>query len=282
MAALPEDAEATILGKLRGHTEGGAEPTPATEPPAAATTRRPATPAPAADAEPYGTTERQGIDQLIENNDGAGDAPRLTTRRDGAHDAERPAGLAAMLATMTTLPLRRRQAPRGVRRLRRLRPPGRRRAHRRSACTPSSTAARRRPASSPSTAAQFHTERHVGLVGDSFTERAVIDRLPGDRAIGHVRYSTHGGSVERNIQPLFAEFAGGGFAVAHNGNLTNALTLQDRLQRRGSIFQSTSDTEVILHLIATSRREPPGRPDHRRAVARSRAPARWSACRRRR
>ena len=101
----------------------------------------------------------------------------------------------------------------------------------------------------------FHQERRVGLVGDSFTDRAVIERLRGGRAVGHVRYSTHGGSLERNIQPLFAEFAGGGFAVAHNGNITNALTLQDRLQRRGSIFQSTSDTEVILHLIATSGRE---------------------------
>jgi amidophosphoribosyltransferase len=102
--------------------------------------------------------------------------------------------------------------------------------------------------------ADFHAERHVGLVGDNFTGREVIDRLSGDRAIGHNRYSTHGGSIERNIQPLFAEFAGGGFAIAHNGNLTNALTLQNRLQRRGSIFQSTSDTEVILHLIATSDR----------------------------
>ncbi len=99
---------------------------------------------------------------------------------------------------------------------------------------------------------QFYSARHVGLVGDSFTKRAVVDALAGDRAIGHVRYSTHGAPVERNIQPLFAEFSGGGFAVAHNGNLTNALALQDRLQRRGSIFQSTSDTEVILHLIATS------------------------------
>jgi amidophosphoribosyltransferase len=103
--------------------------------------------------------------------------------------------------------------------------------------------------------AEFHSERHVGLVGDNFTKRAVIDRLAGRRALGHTRYATHGGSIERNIQPLFAEFSGGGFAVAHNGNLTNALTLQDRLQRRGSIFQSTSDTEVILHLIATSRQE---------------------------
>jgi amidophosphoribosyltransferase len=102
---------------------------------------------------------------------------------------------------------------------------------------------------------QFRSERRVGLVGDNFTDRAVIERLAGIRAIGHTRYATHGGSIERNIQPLFAEFSGGGFAVAHNGNLTNALTLQDRLQRRGSIFQSTSDTEVILHLIATSRHE---------------------------
>jgi amidophosphoribosyltransferase len=101
---------------------------------------------------------------------------------------------------------------------------------------------------------QFHSARHLGLVGDSFTQPAVVDGLTGDRAIGHVRYSTHGGPMERNIQPLFAEFSGGGFAVAHNGNLTNAVTLQDRLQKRGSIFQSTSDTEVILHLIATSSR----------------------------
>jgi amidophosphoribosyltransferase len=100
--------------------------------------------------------------------------------------------------------------------------------------------------------AEFHTERHVGLVGDNFTGQDVVDNLAGDRAIGHNRYSTRGGSIERNIQPLFAEFYGGGFAVAHNGNLTNAVTLQDRLQRRGSIFQSTSDTEVILHLIATA------------------------------
>jgi amidophosphoribosyltransferase len=100
----------------------------------------------------------------------------------------------------------------------------------------------------------FHAERHMGLVGDTFTQRAVVDRLPGDRAVGHVRYSTHGGNAERNIQPLFAEFSGGGFAIAHNGNLTNALALQGQLQKRGSIFQSTSDTEIILHLIATSAR----------------------------
>ena len=100
----------------------------------------------------------------------------------------------------------------------------------------------------------FHSERHFGLVGDRFTDRRVIDSLSGNRAVGHVRYSTHGGSGGSNIQPLFAEFSGGGFAIAHNGNLTNALTLQADLQRRGSIFHSTSDTEVILHLIATSSR----------------------------
>ncbi len=102
---------------------------------------------------------------------------------------------------------------------------------------------------------QFHNERHIGLVGDNFTKPSVIMRLAGDRAIGHNRYSTTGAPVLRNVQPLFAEFAGGGFAVAHNGNITNALSLQKLLQKRGSIFQSTSDTETILHLIATSREE---------------------------
>ncbi|MCW5695359.1 MAG: amidophosphoribosyltransferase [Bauldia sp.] len=102
---------------------------------------------------------------------------------------------------------------------------------------------------------RFFAEKHPGLVGDNFSKAAVIERLAGDRAIGHVRYSTAGGTLMRNIQPLFAEFAAGGFAVAHNGNLTNALSLQRELQLRGSIFQSTSDTEVILHLIATSRKD---------------------------
>jgi amidophosphoribosyltransferase len=101
---------------------------------------------------------------------------------------------------------------------------------------------------------QFHIERHIGLVGDNFTKPQVMERLKGDRAIGHNRYSTSGGAAIRNVQPLFAEFAAGGFAVAHNGNITNADALQRRLQRRGSIFQSTSDTETIIHLIATSER----------------------------
>src|SRR5882724_7336185 len=101
---------------------------------------------------------------------------------------------------------------------------------------------------------QFWVERHIGLVGDNFTKPSVMERLKGDRAIGHNRYSTAGGAALRNVQPLFAEFAAGGFAVAHNGNITNAATLQRKLQRRGSIFQSTSDTEAIIHLIATSER----------------------------
>ena len=97
---------------------------------------------------------------------------------------------------------------------------------------------------------RFHAERHIGLIGDSFTKQSVLDRLKGIRAIGHTRYSTTGGDEMRNVQPFFAEFSGGGFAVAHNGNLTNALTIRRDLQRQGAIFQSTSDTEVILHLIA--------------------------------
>ena len=99
---------------------------------------------------------------------------------------------------------------------------------------------------------QFHVERHIGLVGDNFSKPAVIQRLKGARGIGHTRYATTGGQVLRNVQPMFAEFHGGGFSIAHNGNLTNALTLQRQLQRRGSIFQSTSDTETVIHLIATS------------------------------
>ncbi|HEX2215863.1 MAG TPA: amidophosphoribosyltransferase, partial [Xanthobacteraceae bacterium] len=100
---------------------------------------------------------------------------------------------------------------------------------------------------------QFHVERHVGLIGDTFTKQSVIDRLKGTRAIGHTRYATTGGSGLRNVQPLFAELAGGGFAVAHNGNITNAMTVQRTLQQQGAIFSSTSDTETILHLVATSR-----------------------------
>lgn len=100
----------------------------------------------------------------------------------------------------------------------------------------------------------FHSERHLGLVGDHFTDKATVDRLTGQGAIGHVRYSTRGDNSMRNVQPLFADLASGGFAVCHNGNLTNALSLREALVHDGSIFQSTSDSEVILHLVARSRR----------------------------
>ena len=99
----------------------------------------------------------------------------------------------------------------------------------------------------------FHSERRLGLVGDNFSDRGVIERLEGLSAIGHVRYATTGETILRNVQPLFAELDGGGFAVAHNGNLTNALSLRRELVRDGAICQSTSDTEVILHLVARSR-----------------------------
>lgn len=100
---------------------------------------------------------------------------------------------------------------------------------------------------------QFHAERHRGLIGNSFTSQSVVEALMGHRAIGHTRYSTTGGDEMRNIQPFFAEFFGGGFAVAHNGNITNGNALRRELQREGAIFQSTSDTEVILHLMAMAK-----------------------------
>ncbi len=101
---------------------------------------------------------------------------------------------------------------------------------------------------------RFHSERRQGLVGDHFSSAATIDRLPGQSAIGHVRYSTTGETILRNVQPLFAELDAGGLAVAHNGNLTNGLTLRRDLIRSGMICQSTSDTEVVLLLAARSRR----------------------------
>ncbi|SVC94518.1 uncharacterized protein METZ01_LOCUS347372, partial [marine metagenome] len=99
--------------------------------------------------------------------------------------------------------------------------------------------------------AHFHSHRSLGSVGDHFSSANVIDQLSGASAIGHVRYSTTGETVIRNVQPLFADLAGGGLAIAHNGNITNATQLRRRLEKRGSIFQSTMDTEVIVHLIAT-------------------------------
>ena len=99
---------------------------------------------------------------------------------------------------------------------------------------------------------RFQTERRLGLVGDHFSSAKIIDRLKGRAALGHVRYSTTGETILRNVQPLFAELAAGGLAVAHNGNLTNGLTLRKELIAQGCICQSTSDTEVILHLVAKS------------------------------
>jgi amidophosphoribosyltransferase len=101
---------------------------------------------------------------------------------------------------------------------------------------------------------RFHSEKRMGLVGDTFSRREVIERLPGMSAVGHVRYSTTGETILRNVQPLFAELNAGGFAVGHNGNLTNGLTLRRQLVKDGAMMQSTSDTEVILHLVAQSRR----------------------------
>src|SRR5580700_6120650 len=101
---------------------------------------------------------------------------------------------------------------------------------------------------------RFHSERRLGLVGDTFSRREVIERLPGNAAIGHVRYSTTGETILRNVQPLFAELNAGGFAVGHNGNLTNGLSLRRELVRGGAMMQSTSDTEAILHLVSRSRR----------------------------
>ena len=103
----------------------------------------------------------------------------------------------------------------------------------------------------------FHPHRAAGHVAGNFDKDEVIRGLPGRTAIGHVRYSTTGSSAMRNVQPLFAELAEGGFAVAHNGNLSNATKLRRTLNRRGSIFQSTSDTEVIIHLVATSHHNNP-------------------------
>ena len=99
----------------------------------------------------------------------------------------------------------------------------------------------------------FLSKRALGLVDNTFSSAEVIERLKGHIAIGHNRYSTTGEPMFRNIQPLYADMDFGGFSVAHNGNLTNAHMLRAELVQRGSIFQSTSDTEVFIHLIAVER-----------------------------
>ena len=98
----------------------------------------------------------------------------------------------------------------------------------------------------------FHSHRGLGLVGDNFGDARVIAALRGATAIGHNRYATTGDTILRNVQPLYADFEFGGFAVAHNGNLTNAHVLRRILVRRGCLFQSTTDSEVFVHLIAIS------------------------------
>ncbi len=100
----------------------------------------------------------------------------------------------------------------------------------------------------------FHIHKGMGLVADIYN-KSVLDKLPGHMAIGHNRYSTAGGSDMKNVQPLTVNFAFGNLALAHNGNLINAQVLRNELEAYGAIFQSTSDSEVIIHLIAHSRAE---------------------------
>jgi len=100
----------------------------------------------------------------------------------------------------------------------------------------------------------FYAERRLGLVGDNFTKGKVLDKLPGSYAIGHNRYSTAGNNLIKNVQPFFADLHAGGISIAHNGNLSNARYLRRELVKNGSIFQTTSDTETIVQLIAKSKR----------------------------
>ena len=101
---------------------------------------------------------------------------------------------------------------------------------------------------------KYHSEKRFGLVGDNFNKEKVLKKLPGKFAIGHNRYSTTGGTALRNVQPFFADTNAGGIGVAHNGNLTNAITIRNKLVEEGGIFYTTSDTEVIVQLIAKSKR----------------------------
>ena len=100
----------------------------------------------------------------------------------------------------------------------------------------------------------FYSERRLGLVGDNFTRGKILEKLPGNYAIGHNRYSTSGNNLIKNVQPFFADLHSGGIAIAHNGNLSNAIHLRRELVKNGSIFQTTSDTETIVQLIAKSKR----------------------------
>jgi amidophosphoribosyltransferase len=99
----------------------------------------------------------------------------------------------------------------------------------------------------------LHAHKRMGLVADVFGNPAVFKKLPGSSAIGHVRYSTAGASVEKNVQPIMVDYSHGSIAVAHNGNLVNAQLLKAELEAYGSIFQTTMDTEIIIHQLAVAR-----------------------------
>ena len=101
---------------------------------------------------------------------------------------------------------------------------------------------------------KYYSEKRFGLVGDNFNKEKVLNNLKGNYAIGHNRYSTTGNNTLRNIQPFFADTNAGGIGVAHNGNLTNSISLRKRLVEEGAIFYTTSDTETIVQLIAKSKR----------------------------
>ncbi len=123
--------------------------------------------------------------------------------------------------------------------------------------------------------AKIHLERGMGHVSDVFQEPA-LQRLSGFRAIGHTRYSTAGSSVVDNAQPIVVKTSMGPLGIVHNGNLTNPGEIRDRLEREGSIFQTTSDTEVILHLMARNPRRGRGGVLHAARWRRCRAPTRCS------
>ena len=101
--------------------------------------------------------------------------------------------------------------------------------------------------------AALHSHKNMGLVADVFGNQEIFKKLPGKSAIGHVRYSTTGSSVIKNVQPLMVDYSRGSIAVAHNGNIVNAQLVKDELEAWGSIFQTTMDTEIIVHLLATSK-----------------------------
>src|SRR5512138_3234306 len=99
----------------------------------------------------------------------------------------------------------------------------------------------------------LHAHKAMGLVADVFGNQEIFQKLPGRSAIGHVRYSTAGSSIIKNTQPIMVEYSRGAIAVAHNGNIVNAQLIRDELEAYGSIFQTSMDTEIIVHLLATSK-----------------------------